>query len=220
LGYHEVMKIKVKHILVGVFLVLLVVSVFFLRAQSQPPVVTKTSPADQSKDVAVDSVIEIDFNKQLNNKEKSNLIVKISPNTETDNSWNSKTYRLKPKANLFIDTTYTVDVLYNNTLIKSFSFLTALTIPGQTNQVITPNDYKTGQVIKNFVTDNPWYTSLPIDNSSYTIVYDFDKSQFRIRIKVPITSDSQKQDLINQALSDLKNIGVTQTPIPYYVLIQ
>ena len=60
---------------------------------------------------------------------------------------------------------------------------------------------------------------LPIETNAYRIVYDEKLKSFRIRVLI-VANDQQKQQIVDQALSDLKNIGVTQTPIPYYVLTQ
>jgi hypothetical protein len=53
----------------------------------------------------------------------------------------------------------------------------------------------------------PWYGYMPIDTSDYTIVWDFDKIQFRIRLKISSTSPQNTKDiLISRALVNLKKV--------------
>ena len=82
---------------------------------------------------------------------------------------------------------------------------------------VLPNDLKYGQALTTITQQYPWYPKLPVDTKDYTIIYDFDKQMFRIRIKSVSPATSDVKTLTQSALNDLVNIGV-QEPIKYYVL--
>jgi hypothetical protein len=80
-----------------------------------------------------------------------------------------------------------------------------------------PDDAKYGQALTTLSQQYPWYPKLPIETKDYRIVYDFDKNMFRIRILSTTAISDEIESFTQSALSDLKNIGVSE-PIKYYVL--
>jgi len=76
---------------------------------------------------------------------------------------------------------------------------------------------KYGQALKDLNQKYPWYSKLPIETKDYRIIYDFDKEMFRIRIKSTSETSDNTKPIIQNALSDLKRIGVPE-PVKYYVL--
>jgi hypothetical protein len=92
------------------------------------------------------------------------------------------------------------------------------TMTPQQVQQQTQDDIKFSDGVQSFLKDYPWYTKLPIDNSSYRIVYDLDKSSFRIRLKISSTSPKSQQDLlIARAIQDAKSKGI-DIGTNYYIL--
>ena len=83
------------------------------------------------------------------------------------------------------------------------------------------NDLIFNENMKKLLEKYPWYYKFPIITSEYTIVYDYDKEQFRVRIKLPASApEAQRQDLITKALEEFKKVNVTVTPTSYYILYQ
>jgi hypothetical protein len=79
-----------------------------------------------------------------------------------------------------------------------------------------PDDMSFNKSLLNLNEQYPWYSKLPIDTDSYHIVYDFSEAKFRIRLKKTISSN-QIEKVVQDAMSDLKKIGVPE-PIKYYIL--
>lgn len=51
----------------------------------------------------------------------------------------------------------------------------------------------------------PWYGSMPIETSEYTVVWDFEVQKFRIRFKDGV--DKKDQTILDAALQDIRDIG-------------
>lgn len=80
------------------------------------------------------------------------------------------------------------------------------------------NDYVYAQKMNEFFQDYPWYKKIPIKTNDYLIIYDFDKQQFRIRLKIdPNSSEDIKNGVIQRAVQDIRNIGV-EGGIIYYTV--
>lgn len=62
----------------------------------------------------------------------------------------------------------------------------------------------------------PWYPSLPLETNDYRVIFDFEKNQFRIRI-LNLTA-TNKQAIIETALSDMEKIGIDNTKFKHYIL--
>ncbi len=208
-----------------IILVIIVLGIIFLFVATRVavPKITSFMPSDGAADVDLNSDINLTFDRSLNNPEKGRVEVKFSPQEDMDTIWIDKIYKLAPKKGFKSSTKYSVEVDYNGIKILAFSFKTVL-FSKEEQQMIQnaskgglPADYAFSQVLNEMYTKYPWLQKLPIENSSYRIVYDFDKNSFRIRILVSVDSNTQQQ-LVDQALNDLRNIGVTGNPIPYYVL--
>jgi hypothetical protein len=61
------------------------------------------------------------------------------------------------------------------------------------------------------VTNNPWYSEIPIEKEEYVIVYDFEHVSFRIRLKGQESSytDEMKDLYTESALKDIENLGIS-----------
>ncbi|MFC1700261.1 hypothetical protein ACFLZ4_01280 [Patescibacteria group bacterium] len=76
--------------------------------------------------------------------------------------------------------------------------------------------------VKTLHKDYPWYSKLPVDTEEYVIVFDLERKEFRIRLKVPETSSQDIKDTtLNKAVSKLREItGQDFNNYTYYVLYQ
>ena len=63
-----------------------------------------------------------------------------------------------------------------------------------------------------FYTKYPWYKKIPIETEKYFIVYDFEKTSFRIRFKGGV--DVNDAEVLKSALEDIRKIGAD--PTRYY----
>lgn len=92
------------------------------------------------------------------------------------------------------------------------------TMTSEEAKQLSQNDIKFSEGMQNFLKEYPWYTKLPIENSSYRVVYDLDKKSFRVRLKISSTSPKSQQDsLVAQAIQDAKNKGI-DIGTNYYIL--
>lgn len=82
---------------------------------------------------------------------------------------------------------------------------------------LVEGDLEYSKKVEIFKQKYPWYNKIPIERDSYTIVYDYDISSFRIRLKMKQTSpESQRNEAVNKALKDISDIGGDVTN--YYIL--
>lgn len=87
---------------------------------------------------------------------------------------------------------------------------------------ITPEgDYYISRDYQNFLEEYPWYIYIPIDKPDYSISYNFEKQQFKIRLKINRGSSQQTVDrLTQQAIKDINMIGASTERYGYYILFQ
>ena len=78
------------------------------------------------------------------------------------------------------------------------------------------NDFLFNQAWDKTLSQYPWYPKLPLENLQYTVVYDFEKSSFRIHVKIKSPSEDQKNQIIQIALSAMKDIGIDMSQYSYY----
>lgn len=220
LEHRNMSKKKILIIILGATVIIGLVMVFLVTRVNIPKI-TSFTPQDGSKDVALDTTINLVFERNLTNDEKNKVSVKINPQVDIDASWAGKQYNIAGKKGFNKQTTYTVNAYCDNNKLLTFSFTTIAYTPQQIQQEGSQQSQLDRQFSEDYtktVNANPWIASLPIERPTYRIVYDFQTNSFRIRILVPVTDNIQKQSIIDAALKDIKNIGFTQTPIPYYVL--
>ncbi len=211
-----------KKIIWVICLVVLIGGIVFIITRLTPFKILEYTPKDGSKDISVDIVANIVLDRNLSDTEKNKFLVKITPDTEIDSSWAGKQINFAPKNGFKTKTTYSVEVIYNSRKLATYSFTTVDFTPEELKQQIIeqyPAERQFSEEWAKYVNANPWVIQLPIETNEYRIVYDEKTKSFRIRILVTV-NDQQKQQIVDEALNDLKNIGVTQTPIPYYVLTQ
>lgn len=189
---------------------------------SQPPSikVLETSPKDQTKEVLVTEKIVITFSRTPSKNEQDNIKVESDPNQNFKLNWQNNNLTATPQNPLKESTSYSINISLTSKNIYKFSFKTASISYSQIVKDVqeqSVSDYQFNQALKKFYDQYPWYRKLPIETSDYRIVYDFQKNQFRIRILKPNANSSDQTNIVNDALSALKKIGVPE-PISYYIL--
>jgi len=89
---------------------------------------------------------------------------------------------------------------------------------GKANENFEKTDQEFSQAVWKYIQDYPWILDLPIETKEYRVIYDLQKENFRIRLKI---SRNSPQDIIdnltNKALEKIKEI-YDKEPIPYYVV--
>lgn len=114
-----------------------------------------------------------------------------------------------------------------------FYFSRFTPIPPRSTEIVIPSvtptidprtapasdSYDYNQAFDKLLKTYPWYTSLPIETTTYRIIFDYEKQQFRIRIFDSNITTKNKQVLISDALNKLKKIGVDLNGYKYYVIL-
>lgn len=200
-------------------MLLAVIFAFAVFLGRKPLVVVTTSPLNGQEGVGTSSIISVEFNRSPSSTEKVGLSFILVPETQTSLSWKGKFLSVQPEV-LLNNASYSFSVSYQGRILSELSFKTAVLsdeeVLKQMSEQAT-SDYEAGQVFQRFLKNYPWYQSLPIENSDYRIVYDFEEKKFRIRLKNPPADENAKNLLVKQALEELKKIGVKE-PIQYYIL--
>lgn len=206
---------RLSRLVISLVLLAIVFFVFYFSNQATDPTVLKTEPTNSEEEVLVTSDILIRFNNELSPEQQSKIEIKISPEVEYVLLWESTVARISPKGGLNPDTQYKLRIAKEDMEIYTFSFTTS---PFTQEQILeegaiqTEYDLEFGIAFTEFLDNHPWYSSLPIENESYRIVYDYERESFRIRL-----FDVEEQETIDRALNDLLKIGVEE-PVPYYVI--
>ncbi|MBU0572646.1 Ig-like domain-containing protein [Patescibacteria group bacterium] len=210
---------KKKNAIIIVFVILIIVFVF-LQIKTQSPKVIATQPEDGSIHVSQETDLSILFDKALNDKNIKKISLEITPKEDFGLVFSEKAMIVSFINNLQPDTLYSIVVKYNSKPIYNFSFETT----PFTDEIISKegalqsiDDSIFGEAFENFIENYPWYVHLPIENSQYRIVYDFERKSFRIRVLVPDLDPEQEEVFIENAIENLKTIGLIE-PINYYVI--
>ncbi len=190
-----------------------------------PPVtfsVINTQPSDKQKYVLDNISITIEFNRSLAQQEKESIGLLIDPETEVSLEWVSNNQLSATPSELLIkNKNYSIILTFENASFYTFNFETNLYSSSDLQKQVniqTEDDLLFGQALSEFHQDYPWYRKLPIVKDTYTITYDFEKEQFRIRLSIKPADENEQNEIINRALEDLKNIGVDTKDLKYYVL--
>lgn len=113
--------------------------------------------------------------------------------------------------------TVLINLVYKNKIIHTLPIKVVLSLYSteQLNEQARLQgikDLEFGETVKQIYKDLPFLAKLPISNSKYTLVYDFDKKTIRVRL---YTDRSQVETEINDLL---KSIGVDIKKYPPYYL--
>lgn len=207
-------------IFIIIALALIILTVVLLYTRPEKLSVVDTSPKNLSRDIFVTTEVSVSFNRAPTEKETKNIEVKIDLSEKFEIMWSNETLKLVFSSELKTDTKYEIDIKYKNKSIYKFSFSTnpfTKEIIEKEGSLQSEDDLLYGEVYKKFLAEYPWYQSLPINKSDYKIIYDFDRKSFRIRLKVEPEDKKDQDRIIENALNDIKSIGVKE-PVSYYVL--
>lgn len=211
-----------KILLILLFLSLILILTLSFLPSLQPPQIIQTLPANQQKNVLNTQNITLQFNRSLSQKDLERLSLKTNPPTNFTQTLleNQNTLLLEPTNNLQENSTYQINIFYQDKEIYSFSFQTNLYTQQQLqeqSQKQSLDDLEFGKTYQQFLDQYPWYTQIPVQKEDYIITYNFNKQSFRISPTFQPENKQQEQKIIDQALQDLKTIGVKMEPIPYYL---
>lgn len=214
---------KLKYLSFSLLVVVGVLIAFLFTVRPAPlPQVESTAPQDQDIAVLDNSTIVINFSSPLTNKQQSKINISFSPPVDVRHKWNSpRQLQLFPVKPWPKNTLYVVNVNYDKKFLDIFSFKTnkySTQELQEQGQQQAKDDVFFEQKMQEFRKQFPWYSGLPIVKDAYTVVYDFEKQAFRLRITKPNPSASEINQLKTDALRQLQNIGVdTKTQLMYVV---
>lgn len=217
------MKKKTVLILTILLLAIFLLVKFFFAPNRQKEIplgVISTLPTNNAVFVNQKAEIIITLNRSITLEEGVDLKVQISPAEKVQTVYQENKIRISPETSFRLNTDYKIEILFKEKLISTLNFWTNPFTQEQIEEEgakQTAGDLAFSEAYKEFLQKNPWYIRIPIENTSYRIIYDFEKQSFRIRLKIPPINKEQEKILIERALSDLKKIGVRE-PINYYVL--
>jgi len=191
------------------------------------PSVTGISPV-YTVGVPENSDITISFSAILDESTKKNLKFISEPEISANAFWleNNYQYHFQNTQPLKNNTNYTITVFYRNTKIFTHSFITNEFSDAQQQEHIreqAQEDINFDEAIKKLQTEYPWYDDIPLETDQFTIIYNYDRKQFRIRLKI---SEDTNQEIIDnltkKALTALieKNIKVDEWGGYYVVFIK
>ena len=216
---------KKKTIIIFTILLLaifLLVKFFFAPSKQKeiPLGVISALPNNNAVFVNQRAEIIITLNRSIRLEEGGDLKVQISPAEKIQTVYQENKIRISPETSFQLNTDYKIEILFKEKLIYTLNFWTNPFTQEQIEEEgvkQTAGDIAFSEAYKEFLQKNPWYIRIPIENTSYRIIYDFEKQSFRIRLKIPPINKEQEKILIERALNNLKKIGVKE-PIDYYVL--
>lgn len=191
------------------------------------PQVTSISPV-YTIGVPENSDITISFSTVLDESTKNNIRFSIDPEISANGFWLENGYQYyfqntKPFKN---NTNYTISVFYKKNNIFSHSFMTnEFSLEEQQAHIReqAQEDINFDEAIKKLQAEYPWYDDIPLETEQFTIIYNYDRKQFRIRLQVSEDTNQEIIDnLTNKALTALmdKNIDVDDWGGYYVVFIQ
>jgi len=224
-------KVNKKNIIVALMAVVVIVVIVLVTTKEgkkiiQPaPMITSTTPGDNSKYVVESSDLKIVFQNETTEKEKNDITIKSEPDARFASTWISDTtLKLTPPNNLENDTTYKISVVYKGDTVKTITFKTEKNSKEElANQAREQAryDYIFNEDLKKVFEEMPWLEKLPIENTNYRAVYDFDKNSLRIRLLIPSTaSENEKENAKEAALESISNKISNVEEITYYFLYQ
>ena len=203
-----------------VFFLVVAIFVYFLVSASPRVRVVSSSPEDKSQNVSQTTDIFVSFDKEVSASLQKQIKIEIRPERPIEFIWLGNRVKVVPKEKLDPGQTYTITVKLADKEIFRFSFSTALFTEEQIAKegaLQSQDDLEYGEAFKKFAEQYPWYLSLPIERNEYRIVYDFEESSFRIRLKLVPTDAETEKKIIDRALEEIRKLGI-KDPIPYYVV--
>jgi len=182
--------------------------------------VVSSVPRDNSEAISQTTDIFVNFDKEVPASVQKLIAISVSPEEPIEFIWTGDRLKIVPKEKLDPGTLYTLTVSLRGREIFRFSFTTALFTEEQLARegaLQSQDDLEYGEAFKAFAQQYPWYLALPLERNEYRIVYDFEESSFRIRLKLVPTDIETENRIIDQALEEIRKLGI-EDPVPYYVV--
>jgi len=212
-----------KKLIIYLILALIIASVWlFLRSRQKLTALTFVSsiPKNNSLFVSTKSEVVITFNRNITEEEKNILKVKLNPEEKIKTVYQENKIILSPETEFKTNTKYEIQVILKEKVIYTLVFTTFPLTPQEIEEQGTKQtaaDLAFDEKYRDFLTNYPWYQTLPIERNEYRIIYDFERESFRIRIKIATETAEDEEVIVNKALEELRKIGVPD-PIPYYTV--
>ena len=203
-----------------VVFLLVAAAVYFVFSVPPRVEVVSSLPQDKSEAVSQTADLFVNFDKEVPASVQKLIAISISPEESIEFIWTGDKVKVVPKEKLDPGTLYTITVSLRRREIFRFSFTTALFTEEQLARegaLQSQDDLEYGEAFKAFAQQYPWYLALPIERNEYRIVYDFEGSSFRIRLKLVPTDIETETRIIDQALEEIRKLGI-EDPVPYYVV--
>lgn len=196
----------------------------FLQAvyTDDSPIVTSIAPAFQ-RGVPENSNFTITFKQVVPQTIQDKVAISIEPKVAGSFFFlNNNQLYFQIAEKMELNTQYTLRVLYEERSIYEHPFLTneftALERAEQLRQQ-SLEDQKFSEQQQKQEEAFPWTFKMPISTDEYTIVYDYEVEEFRIRLKVVEPQNQEiKTNLQNKALFALEGIDVDPDEWGYYFL--
>ncbi len=169
----------------------------------EKPQIKEVQPAANSTLEKLETPILVTLHKQLTSEQQDKVSIQITPSIQLLKKWlDQQTLKAAPINYFKEGTEYKIDVYYNQNIVYQWSFKTA-----------KPTlDDPAGEVLQKNLKEKPWIANMPIKTNNYKIQYLGSKDQFRVLMKIDITSPLSRNEQIEkiktEAPQKLEEIGI------------
>jgi len=198
----------------------------YLNKATFHPRVDHTNPTTGATNVALDSSVKIVFEKDFKSSaQKESLHIRFTPGIVFTQIWqDDKTLTLSPPQPFTKNTEYTVDVVYSEKDVVSFSFKTAQFTDAdilEHTREQSKLDYEFASETKDRYVTSPWQKYLPVEGEKFSVVYDYEKEAFNIWLDIASTApDAEKSrirvDSVAALREMLEKIDLSLSDFSYY----
>lgn len=194
----------------------------FLYPQ-KPPAITQVLPQD-TVGLFQTTTFTFSFATLIPVQMQQDIFYQITPPAQFQTTWAENQYQfiLTPLQPLATNQNYTLTLVYKKTPFFTHTFKTSEFTNQEVMEQVTQqgkDDTEFSEAQQAIRREYSWYDSLPIETEEYTIVYDYRREEFRIRLKISQNSPAELiNDLTQKALLNLETIGVNPVESGYYVV--
>jgi len=214
--------LKKRHIIMGVALIALAVIAALLSRRAFEPEIVSVVPNNGAVDVLLGSQIDIVFRNSVPEEEQEKFFVRLVPGVPSTPVWvSNKFLKIVPSSQLTSETTYRITVLYDGEEIHTSSFSTRYikTYTTEEIDVIQNMALETAAAFYQLDDTYPFLKNTPLEADNYRVVFDFDRDEFRVRLKMPVTAPEEtQQEALDAALQSMRDVGIVVEDYGYYVL--
>ena len=217
------MKINKKIIILAVISTSLLILFVLLSnkkevAKTNSLSVLDSIPKNESLYILPKTEVVIIVNRKITLEDDTKINIKIEPEIKADIVYLENKIRISPLDGFAINTQYKISTFFEDNLVHNFTFKTLPISEDkyeEEGKQQAAADLEYNSAYKEYLDAYPWNRELPLDTTEYHIIYDFDKSSFRIRFKNTTTDLKAQDEIVKKAIEALKKIGVEE-PINYY----